>query len=162
MDGIKLKNNRKDEVRKYLLTDVVSCTFTFSDGMKSRVNPSPDNDVVLMKLIPRTSASKRFENSVLRNYSSVRTMNELAKRCGYDNIKTFTRHFKKSFGETPYQWMLDRKMEEVHSLVTSSDISITEIAEMYGFKSLSHLVNLYSKRYGISPHKSRVLKLPDP
>ncbi|HHV86375.1 MAG TPA: helix-turn-helix transcriptional regulator [Petrimonas sp.] len=150
------KLRKKDEIRGYLLTDVASCTFTFSDGLKSRVIPSPENEVVLVKLIPRISKSKRFEDSVLSNYSSAQNMNELARLCNYDCLKTFTRHFKKCFGETPYQWMLDRKMEEIRSLVLNSDISITEISGMYGFKSVSHLVNVYSKRFGISPHKNRL------
>lgn len=147
---------RTDDVRKYLLTDVASCTFTFSDGLKSKVSPSPESEIVLVKFIPRTSKSKRFEDSVLSNYSRARNMNELAAMCKYDCVRTFTRHFKKCFGQTPYQWMLERKMEEIQSLVFNSDISITEISRMYDFKSVSHLVNAYTKRFGISPHKSRL------
>lgn len=147
-----------ESVRKYLLSDVASFTFTFTDGLKSKVNASPDNEIVLVKLIPRSSKSKTFENSVLKHYSSVKTISELAKVCHYDCVRTFTRHFKKCFSQTPYQWLLDRKMEEIHSLVLSSDMSITDIAKMYEFKSVSHLVNAYSKRYGIAPHKSRLSK----
>ena len=152
------KRKKSEPVRKYLLTDVASCTFTFTDGLKSRVTPSPENEIVLVKLIPRASKSRTFENSVLMHYSSVKTMSELAKLCHYDCLRTFTRHFKKCFGETPYQWLLERKMEEIHSLVLSSDMSITDIAKMYDFKSVSHLVNIFSKRYGIPPHKSRLSK----
>jgi AraC-like DNA-binding protein len=47
-------------------------------------------------------------------------------------------------------------MEEIHALVLSSDMSITDIAKMYDFKSVSHLVNTFSKRFGIPPHKSRL------
>ena len=158
MDAVKLKNSKHEIVRRYLLTDVESCTFTFSDGLKSKVMPSTDNEIVLVKLIPRTSRSKKFEDSVLKNFMSARNVNELAQMCRYDCIRTFTRHFKKSFGQTPYQWMLDRKMEEIQSLVLNSDMTITEIAKMYEFKNVSHLVNAYSKRYGVSPHKSRLLK----
>ena len=161
MKGTKLKNEKKKNVRKYLLTDVTLCTFTFSDGLSSKVKPSPGKEIVLVKLIPHTTKSKVFEERVFKNYLSAKNMNELARLCGYDCIKTFTRHFKKCFGETPYQWMLDRKMEEIDSLVANSDMSITEIAQMYGFKSISHLVNLYSKRYGVPPGKNRLLKLAD-
>ncbi|WP_352423802.1 AraC family transcriptional regulator [Proteiniphilum sp.] len=161
MDSAKFKNDKQKDVRKYLLTDVASCTFTFSDGLKSRVNPSPDSEIVLVKFIPRVSKSKGFEDRVFKNYLSAKNANELSELCGYDCIKTFTRHFKKCFRQTPYQWMLDRKMEEINSLVINSDITITEIAKMYDFKSVSHLINLYSKRYGISPLKSRSSKLSD-
>lgn len=158
MEDTQLKNDKEMEVSKYLLTDVASCTFTFSDGLSSKVNPSPGKEIVLVKLIPHAAKSKVFEESILKNYLHAKNMNELAKLCGYDCIKTFTRHFKKYFGQTPYQWMLDRKMEEICLLVENSELSITEIAGMYGFKSVSHLVNLYSRRYGIPPLKSRTIK----
>lgn len=150
-------NKETDNVRKYILTDVESCTFTFSDGLTSKMKPSPDREIVLVKLIPHATKSKAFEDSVLKNYMVAKNVNELAKLCKYDCVRTFTRHFKKSFDNTPYQWMLDRKMEEIHSLVINSDMTITEISKMYDFKSVSHLVNLYSKRYGVSPRKNRLL-----
>jgi AraC-like DNA-binding protein len=150
------RTEQQDNVREYMLTDVASCTFTFTDGLKSRVNASPDKEIVLVKLIPRSSKSKTFEDSVLMHYSSARTMSDLARLCHYDCLRTFTRHFKKCFGQTPYQWLLDRKMEEIHTLVLSSDMSITDIAKMYEFKSVSHLVNAFSKRFGTPPHKRRL------
>lgn len=150
-------NRNSDKVRKYLLTDVESCTFTFSDGLTSRVKSSSEKEIVLVKLIPHSTKSKSFEDKVLRNYMSTKNVSELSELCKYDCVRTFTRHFKRSFGQTPYQWMLDRKMEEIQSLVLNSDMSITDIAKMYDFKSVSHLVNLYSKRFGNSPHKSRLL-----
>ena len=149
---------REEEESKYLLTDVASCIFTFSNGMKSKITTSPDKEVVLLKLFPRTSKSKRFEDSVLSNYMSAKSIKELAKMCGYDCLKTFTRHFKKCFGETPYKWMLDRKMEEIQPLVLKSDFTITEISRMYGFNNVSHLVSKYTKKFGVSPQKDRLSK----
>lgn len=150
------KQNKTANERKYLLTDVEACTFTFSDGLKSSFTTSPENEIVLVKLIPRTSKVKSFEDKVLANYNSVMTLNELATNCGYKCIRTFTRHFKNSFKQTPYQWLLERKMEEIYSMVLSSDFTITEIALMYEFKSVSHLITIFSKRFGISPLKCRL------
>ncbi|MDD2327584.1 MAG: helix-turn-helix domain-containing protein [bacterium] len=154
--GAKSTKRKKEGVREYLLTDVAACTFTFTDGLRSRVRTSSENQIVLVKLIPHTSKSKVLEDRVLRHYSSVNSIGELATLCGYDCLRTFTRHFKKSFSQTPYQWLLERKMEEIRSMVVSSDLSITEIARMYEFKNASHLVNAFTKRYGISPQKCRL------
>ena len=147
---------KKADEHKYLLRDVSSCTFTFSDGLKSSVNPSPNNEMVFVKLIPSSTKSKQFTKRVLKHYPSVKTVPELAEKCKYTCVKTFTRHFKKCFGVTPYQWMLERKMEEIQSLVLSTDLTITKISKIYDFKTVSHLVKAYTKRYNITPQKDRL------
>lgn len=144
-------------VKKFLLSDVSSFTFTFTDGLKSKVDSSPDKEIVMVKLIPHTSKSKTFKDAVLQNYLSAENVKHLAEMCGYDCVKTFTRHFKKHFEQTPYQWILDRKMEDIHALVLNSDMSITEIAKICNFKNVAHLVNMYSQRFGVPPYKNRVL-----
>ncbi|HBG41445.1 MAG TPA: AraC family transcriptional regulator [Porphyromonadaceae bacterium] len=149
--------NSQKKIEKYVLSDVSACTFTFSNGGESCVTSSPDQEIILMKLIPHTTKTKVFHEYVLRNYSACRNASELGIRCGYNSQKTFTRHFKKFFGETPYQWMLDKKMDEIRSLVLNSDITLKEIAELYGFKNLTHLVNAYTSRFGMPPIKSRML-----
>lgn len=145
------------KVKRFLLSDVASCTFTFNDGLKSKVKPSSENEMVMVRLIPHTSKSKTFKDAVIRSYSSAKNVKHLAEMCGYDTVKTFTRHFKKHFEQTPYQWMLDRKMEDIHALVINSDMTITEIAKMCDFKNVAHLVNTYTQRFGVSPHKNRIL-----
>ena len=67
MERDKINKDNKENVRKYLLTDVKSCTFTFSDGMTSKVKSSSDHEIVLVKLIPHSTKSKSFEDKVLRN-----------------------------------------------------------------------------------------------
>lgn len=147
---------RKDEESRHLLTDVAACTFTFSDGLESKINTSPENDLILVRLFPRKSKQNQFEELVLSNFRATENAAELAELCGYNCIKTFTRHFKKYFGETPYQWMIDRKMEEIRTIVLRTSTNFTKISLMYGFKSVSHMVNAYTKKYGISPLKDRL------
>ena len=90
------ENKNLNKVRKYLLTDVESCTFTFSDGLTSKVKSSSEKEIVLVKLIPHSTKSKTFEDKVLKNYMSTKNVTELAELCNYDCVRTFTRHFKKS------------------------------------------------------------------
>ena len=56
-----------------------------------------------------------FIYSVIENYSSGINAVELSERCGYTCFRTFQRHFKKHFNDTVYNWILKRKMEDVHS-----------------------------------------------
>ena len=86
---------RKDEECKYLLTDVAACTFTFSDGLKSKIDISPENDFILVRLFPRRSKSKQFEDSVLSNFMAADNVPELAELCGYNCIKDIYSPFQK-------------------------------------------------------------------
>ena len=143
-------------VDKYVFSDVSTCTFNFSDGKRAFVKSSPRKEIVLVKFIPHPSKKNSFQESVVANYPESKNVSELAQKCNYDCLKTFTRHFKKHFNQTPYQWMLDRKMEEVQHLVLESDLSISDIAKICGFNNLTHLVNAYSSKFGIPPFRNRM------
>ena len=142
-------------IDKYVFSDVRTCTFNFSNGEKAVVKSSPKKEIVLIKFIPHTSRKDAFQESVVAHYPDSKNVKELAQKCDYDCLKTFTRHFKTHFKQTPYQWMLDRKMEEVHQLVVESDLTISEISKICHFKNITHLVNTYTNRFGISPFKNR-------
>lgn len=143
-------------VNNYIFSDVSTCTFNFSNGDKATVKSSPKKEIVLVKFIPHVSSSSAFQENIFAYYQDAKSVSDLAKKCNYDSLKTFTRHFKKHFNQTPYQWMLDRKMEEVQYLVLNSDLSISQIAKACGFNNLTHLVNAYSSRFGVSPFRNRV------
>lgn len=145
-------------IRKYLFSDVVLCTLTFKDGLCSKLRPTPGEEMVLVQLVPQCGRDEELEEKVRKNYMSAKTVSELAKKCGFSSVKTFTRHFKKIFKMTPYQWILDKKMDEINALLINSDITITEISKLYNFNSISHLGNLYSKRFGCPPSKTRMMK----
>lgn len=140
----------------YLLSNVSACTFNFNNGERTVMKPSSGDEVVMIRFISRKSRKTDFQDKVISNYLDSNDVTELANRCGYDCLKSFTRHFKKHFNNTPYQWMLERKMEEIRYLVLNSDFPIQEIASMYNFKSTAHLVNSYSAKYGIPPLRERL------
>lgn len=152
---------REEDTRRYILTNVTSCTFSFSDGTKNKVDISPDWDIVMIEVMPHISGVKALEAAILRNYPTVKDMHDLALKCGYNCLKTFSRHFKRCFGQTPYQWFLEKKMEEISLMLLQSDTSITRIAELYGFAGPAHLVTAFRKMYGITPKKYRLLNAPD-
>lgn len=147
----------KGDIQKYVLTDVSSCTFTFSDGAKSNVKTPEGKEFVIVKFIPKSDKHREFQEGIMEHYMYAKDVQDLAEKCGYACLKTFTRHFKKAFRSTPYKWMLDRRMEDVKYLVLNSTLPISEIAQIFNFKSVSHLVNLYSDKFGIAPNKNRNL-----
>ncbi|MDX1958991.1 MAG: AraC family transcriptional regulator [Leptospiraceae bacterium] len=67
----------------------------------------------------------------------------------------FLREFKKTFKQTPYQFILNCKMEEAEKLLLNSKDSLTEIANTLGYYDQSHFTNSFRRWKGVSPKTFR-------
>ncbi|MEL6965311.1 MAG: AraC family transcriptional regulator [Pseudomonadota bacterium] len=67
----------------------------------------------------------------------------------------FSRAFKARTGRSPYQWVIDRRLNRAEVLLQQSKMSIAEIAYAAGFSSQSHMTTLFSQRAGITPAEFR-------
>ncbi|WP_413165755.1 helix-turn-helix domain-containing protein [Capilliphycus salinus ALCB114379] len=67
----------------------------------------------------------------------------------------FLRCFKQSLGLTPYQYILQKRLEIAQKLLIETKQSILEIAINCGFSSQSHMTNLFKQRLGKTPLQIR-------
>jgi AraC family transcriptional regulator len=67
----------------------------------------------------------------------------------------FGRVFKETFGCTPHQYIIRRRIERAKSLMLTSEDTLTQIAVECGFVNQSHLSNLFHKSVGECPSKWR-------
>ncbi|WP_256478965.1 helix-turn-helix transcriptional regulator [Chroococcidiopsis sp. CCMEE 29] len=74
----------------------------------------------------------------------------LAKLVGMSQYY-FCHLFKRSMGVTPYQYVLQQRIERSKQLLKQNELSIAEIALMCGFKNQSHLTTFFRKLTGITP-----------
>jgi AraC family transcriptional regulator len=63
----------------------------------------------------------------------------------------FGRVFKETFGCTPHQYIICKRIERAKSLMLMSKDTLTQIAMECGFVNQSHLSNLFRKIVGVSP-----------
>lgn len=63
----------------------------------------------------------------------------------------FLRIFKAETGKTPYNYLMDIKIENCKELLKGNQYSITEIALACGFNSPSHFSSVFKKRVGVTP-----------
>jgi AraC family transcriptional regulator len=70
----------------------------------------------------------------------------------------FSHLFKQSLGTTPYQYLLQQRVERAKQLLKQNNHSIMEIAFLCGFNSHSHLSKQFRQLAGMTPKAYRTLK----
>jgi AraC family transcriptional regulator len=78
------------------------------------------------------------------------SLTELAAVVGY-SPDHFARLFKRAFGVSPYQYVLERRIERAKSLLRQRSLSIADVAVRCGFASQAHLHLAFKARTGITP-----------
>jgi AraC-like DNA-binding protein len=63
----------------------------------------------------------------------------------------FARAFRRSTGQSPHQWLLQRRIDEAHGLLRDRRLSLAEIARACGFADQSHFTKAYTRVRGITP-----------
>jgi transcriptional regulator GlxA family with amidase domain len=67
----------------------------------------------------------------------------------------FSREFRRTFGETPHQYLLTRRLERAAALLRSTDRSVAEICLMVGLRSVGSFTTSFGRAYGRSPQAYR-------
>ncbi|WP_220205952.1 helix-turn-helix domain-containing protein [Reticulibacter mediterranei] len=67
----------------------------------------------------------------------------------------FLRTFKQAFRQTPYQYIVSKRVERAQVLLLHSDLSVTDICFSVGFESLGSFSWLFRRRVGLSPDRFR-------
>jgi AraC family transcriptional regulator len=86
-------------------------------------------------------------------HSTIRVMDLI--RVVQFSPKKFDRTFKESFGCTPHQYVMRRRIERAQSLLLMSNDPLRQIAAECGFVNPSHLSNLFHRNVGETPGKWR-------
>jgi AraC-like DNA-binding protein len=67
----------------------------------------------------------------------------------------FSRQFRRAFGETPYGYLLTRRVERAQALLRRGDLSVTEVCTEVGFTSLGSFSSKFAEVTGESPSSYR-------
>ena len=63
----------------------------------------------------------------------------------------FTKLFKESTGQTPYQYVVDARVKKAKELLTTGKFTISEAAHHVGFVDQSHLTRHFKRVFGLPP-----------
>lgn len=104
---------------------------------------------------------KLASDFISEHYNSDFSLTELSEITGLSAYH-FIRVFKKQTGKTPYDFLLDVKIERAKELLSTKDINITQICLSCGFNNPSHFSSIFKRKIGVSPTKYRQLLLGIP
>jgi AraC-like DNA-binding protein len=72
----------------------------------------------------------------------------------------FSREFRRTFGETPHQYLLTRRMERAAELLRNTDRSVADICLTVGMRSVGSFTTTFGRTYGMSPTAYRATYPP--
>lgn len=79
-------------------------------------------------------------------------INSLAREANLSAFH-FSRLFKHAFGISPYQYVLNRRLERSFELLKGGDYMLTDIAYQVGFNDIYSFSKSFKKRFNICPSK---------
>lgn len=112
-----------------------------------------------VKDIQITDNSVPNECSFVKRYIDIHfgeklSLNEIAKKSYFS--KFYLIHsFKNHYGVTPYQYLLDKRLSEAATLLSSTNLSVTNVTISVGFSSASQLAKAFKEKYGCTPQHYR-------
>ena len=63
----------------------------------------------------------------------------------------FARQFRAAYGETPYSYLMTRRIERAKALLRRGDLSVTEVCFAVGCSSLGTFSTRFTELVGVSP-----------
>jgi AraC family transcriptional regulator len=81
-------------------------------------------------------------------------LSELAREAGL-STSHFLRSFRQSTGKTPYQFLLQRRVERARALMRDHRVSLTEVALASGFADQHHLARVFRQITSMTPTSYR-------
>ena len=103
---------------------------------------------------PELKQIKKALQVIENNLEDLPTISQIASEVGLQPRK-LQQGFQEIFGKSANDYIKEKRLEIIRTLLTNSDYSISTIASMVGLKSVSYVSELFKREYGILPSKFR-------
>lgn len=97
---------------------------------------------------------RRARDMMDREYARPLDVPALA-RAAFMSSAHFSRQFRAAFGETPYGYLMTRRMERAKALLRRGDLSVTQVCMAVGCTSLGSFSSRFTDLVGESPSSYR-------
>jgi AraC-like DNA-binding protein len=97
---------------------------------------------------------RRVRDRIDREYAQPLDVEALARDIGM-SAGHLSRQFKLAYGESPYAYLMTRRIERAMALLRRGDLSVTEVCFMVGCASLGTFSTRFTELVGMSPSAYR-------
>lgn len=92
-------------------------------------------------------------------YSEPLGVDDLARAAGLSKAH-FSREFRRTFGESPYVYLMTRRLERAAALLRNTDHSVAEICLEVGLQGVGSFTTSFKRMYGMTPTEYRAAAPP--
>ena len=89
------------------------------------------------------------------HYADELSLKDIAD-AGTMSIAQCNRCFNKMLNVTPYEYLIQYRLQNATNLLKDTTLNVTEISEIVGFNNVTHFIQSFKMVYGISPKKYRM------
>jgi len=93
---------------------------------------------------------RRVRDRIDREYARPLNVEALA-RGAHMSAGHFSREFRQAYGESPYAYLMTRRIERAMALLRRGDLSVTEVCFAVGCSSLGTFTTRFTELVGVSP-----------
>jgi len=97
---------------------------------------------------------RRVRDRIDREYAQPLDVEELA-RGAHMSAGHLSRQFKAAFGESPYSYLMTRRIERAMALLRRGDLTVTEVCFAVGCSSLGTFSSRFTELVGVPPSTYR-------
>ena len=97
---------------------------------------------------------RRARDRIDRDYAEPLDVPLLAREA-HMSVGHFQRSFKQAYGETPYAWLMTRRIERAMALFRNTDLSVTHVCMAVGCTSLGSFSSRFTELVGETPSAYR-------
>jgi AraC-like DNA-binding protein len=109
-------------------------------------SPNPADEQRLRDL----ALLRRVRDRMDREYDQPLDVDALA-RDAHMSSGHFSRSFRAAYGETPYAYLMTRRIERAMALLRRGDLTVTEVCFAVGCSSLGTFSSRFTELVGVSP-----------
>lgn len=167
--GVVLGAAQLQDIPQFMDEDIVSAGVMALEALKSQMGSAVMYEsfarIFLTKLIQKYGLQgeeyefsksfsavhyKRVLDYVAKNFGQEITLEDMASEAGLSPFH-FARLFKQTIGETPYQFVMDYRIEQAKKMLTDPARPMIDIALSCGFSDQAHFSRVFKQLSGMTP-----------